>query len=257
MRNLFLCAILAGLNTSALAEEVETVEVETVQIETVQIETIEIETIEIEEIGIETRLPGATGTNSEGHTIFTLSQWIEDNGGQAAVDIMLAQEAEAEAKQSLKENPEETATLKAAAKAGMDKCEETTFGAIDPLGGPDYSDADFSVSASIPLDAFFRMDWSESRVSIGSHGYGVTTSGATLFNDPSSIGNCLEAEIDKAVDRIIDERDKLLDGDLSTVKKVLAAAAVDYLIDEASEYNSELGEMLGTLEKICTSERCF
>jgi hypothetical protein len=227
MRTLFLGALLAGLNPVALAEEVET------------------------------RLPGATGTNSEGHTIFTLSQWIEDNGGQAAVDIMLAQEAEAAAKQTLTENPEEREALKAAAKSGMEKCEETKFGAIDSLGGPDYSDAEFSVSTSIPLDAFFRMDWSQSRISIGSNGYGLTTNTQMLFHDPSSIGDCLQGEIDKAVDRILDERNKLLDGDFSTVKTVLVAAAVDYLIDEASDYDSELGEMLDTLEKICTSGGCF
>jgi hypothetical protein len=49
-----------------------------------------------------------------------------------------------------------------------------------------------------------------------------------------------------------------MSGDFSTVKKALAAAAVGYLIDEARDYDSELGEMLDTLEKICTSGgNCF
>jgi hypothetical protein len=201
---------------------------------------------------------GASGTDSEGRTVYTLSQWIEDNGGEAAVEIMLAQEAEADAKQSLQDNPEEAATLKEAAKAGLQKCEQTKFGSLDPLGGPDHSDSDFSVSVSIPLDSFFNMDWDESLIAIGSQGYGVTTNTRMLFSDPYAVGDCMQAEIDRAVDKILEERDKLLDGDFSTLKKALAAAAVDYLLDEARDYDSELGEMLDTLEKICTTGgNCF
>jgi hypothetical protein len=213
-------------------------------------------------IETETEATGASGSDSEGRTVYTLSQWIEDNGGQAAVDIMLAQEAEAEAeaeaKQNLQDNPEEAAALKEAAKAGMKKCEDTQVGAVNPLGGPNYSDSDVSVSVSIPLDDFFNWDWSDSRISIGSNGYGVTTKTGMLFSDPYAVGACVQTEIDKAVDKIIEERDKLMSGDFSTVKKALAAAAVGYLIDEARDYDSELGEMLDTLEKICTSGgNCF
>lgn len=201
---------------------------------------------------------GASGSDSEGRIVYTLSQWIEDNGGQAAVDIMLAQEAEAAAKQSFQDNPEEAAALKEAAKAGLKKCEDTKMGRFDALGRPDQSDANFAVSVRIPLDSFFNMDWSESQISIGSQGYGVTTNTQMLFDDPYAVGACMQAEIDKAVDKILEERDKLMSGDFSTVKKALAAAAVDYLIDEARDYNSELGEMLDTLEKICTTGgNCF
>ncbi len=207
---------------------------------------------------VETEAAGASGSDSEGRTVYTLSQWIEDNGGRAAVDIMLAQEAEANAKQSLKDNPEETSALKEAAKAGMKKCEDTQVGSFDPLGGPSHSDSDIAVSVRIPLDDFFNWDWSDSQISIGSNGYGLTTNTEMLFDDPYAVGACVQAEIDKAVDKIIEERDKLMNGDFSTVKKALGAAAVGYLIDEARDYNSELGEMLDTLEKICTSGgSCF
>jgi hypothetical protein len=207
---------------------------------------------------VETEATGASGSDSEGRTVYTLSQWIEDNGGQAAVDIMLAQEAEAKAKQSLQDNPDEAAALKEAAKAGMKKCEDTQIGSFNPLGGPDYSDADVAVSIRVPLDDFFNWDWSDSQISIGSNGYGITTNTEMLFDDPYAVGSCVQAEIDKAVDKILEERDKLMSGDFSTVKKALAAAAVDYLIDEARDFDSDLGEMLDTLEKICTSEgNCF
>lgn len=203
--------------------------------------------------GVEADAADTVGSDSEDSTVYSLSQCLEDNGGQSAVEISISQEAEAEAKQSLQDNPAEAAALKEAAKTGLKKCEDTQLGSVNALGNSDFSGADVSVSVSVPLDDFFNWSWSDSEVSVGSNGYGVTTNTEMLFDDPYAVSACVQAEIDKAVDKILEERDKLMNGDLSTLKKALGAAAVDYLIDEARDYNSELGEMLDTLEKVCTS----
>jgi hypothetical protein len=73
------------------------------------------------------------------------------------------------------------------------------------------------------------------------------------------VTDCIANQLEEVVDRIIEERDALLSGDFSILKKALAAAAVKYAIDEASRLDSELGEMLDTLEKVCTQGNgaCF
>jgi hypothetical protein len=231
MRPLLLSLAFLGLGSLALAEETE-----------VSAEAIE------------------EGSGSNKVVLLTLSDWIEANGGIAAVELMLAEEAKEEARQSLKDNPADAEALKEAARNGMDKCEGTSIGSLEPLDGSmDYSDADFSVSLSIPLSAFYELDWENSEIAVGSRGYGFTTNASLLFGDPSAVGDCLQGEIDKAVDRILEERDKLLAGDYSTLKKALAAAAVDYLIDEAYDIDPEFGELLDTIARVCTVEGggCF
>ena len=174
---------------------------------------------------------------------------------------MLAEEAQEEARQALEENPEQAAELRSAAKQALDECKGTRFGSMDSFGseGADVTDADFSIIVRIPLDAFFDMDWTESEVSVGSNGYGVTTNASLLWEDASVVGECLENQLDEAIDRVIEERDALLAGDYSTLRAALAAVAVDYAIDEAYKYNHDLGEILDTLAEICSrgNDACF
>ena len=222
MRSLLACSILLSLGEPAHAEEAES-------------------SSQQEEIG------------SDGAVFYTLSEWIEENGGIAAVELMLAEEAKSKAKQDLEDNPAEAQALKDAARNGLEHCKGTSIGRLSaPAAGPDLSDADFYVGVSIPLDAFYGLDWNNSEISVGSGGYGINTNASLLFSDPSAVGDCVQAEIDQAVEKILEERDKLLSGDYSTVKKALAADAVGYIIDEAYDYSPELGEFLDTIERVCT-----
>lgn len=204
---------------------------------------------------------GSEENEEEVVVVYTLSQWLEDNGGREAVDAMLAEEAREEVRRTMEENPEEAVKLQSAAESALETCKDTRFGALDPMGleGSEITDADFSIVFSVPMDGFFDLKWDEGKVAVGSHGYGVTANTSLLWEDSSAVVDCLEGQLDDAIDRIIEERDALLAGDLSTLRGALAAVAVQLAIDEAYKYDHDLGELLDTLQKICStsSGACF
>jgi F0F1-type ATP synthase membrane subunit b/b' len=203
----------------------------------------------------------AFAEENEAETL-SLSQWLEENGGEAGVELMMAEEAKSEAKAEaekvLDENPEEAAALKHAAQDAIERCKSTGFGSLPNNDLEGMNDADLAVSVSFPIDDIFDGDWSTGTFSAGSKGYGVSANTGILWNDPGTITDCVQQEISEAVDKIIEEKDKLMSGDFSTVKAALGAAAAKLAIDEAYKVDNEFGEMLETLEKVCTTGgNCF
>jgi hypothetical protein len=191
----------------------------------------------------------------------SLSEWIEGNGGQAAVDLMLAEESKQEAMRVLAENQNQQSRLKDATQAAIDKCEGTSIGSIPTYGdgGADFSDADISFSFSVPFSVFGGLDWDQGRVSVGSRGVGVTTNGSVFWGGPSEIAECVNREIHDAANMVAHEVQQLMEGDYSLIQDALVAVAVDYAIGEVSDRVPELGEMLDTLQSMCLSGsmKCF
>ena len=200
--------------------------------------------------------------SDEGYTYsISLSEWIEANGGQAAVDVMLAEEARAEAMRVLGENQNQQSKLRDATQEAIDKCEGTSIGSMPTYGdgGMDFSQADVSFSFSVPFSVFGGLDWDQSQVSVGSRGVGLTTNGAVFWGGPSEIAECINREIQDAASMVAHEVQQLMDGDFSLIEDALIAVAVDYAIGEVSDRIPELGEMLDTLQSMCLSGsmKCF
>ena len=225
--------------------------------------TEDLPEVEVEELAVLEEVviyPSEEGIQQEEDTgevvyVMTLSQWLEDNGGYAAVELMLAEEAKEVAKQVLADNPDQQAKLHAATDRALDKCEGTSIGTVSSYGSDDmdFLNADISVGFKIPFSVFGGLDWDNGEVSVGSHGYGVTTSTSVLWGGPEAIANCVQREIDDAVGILTEEVEKLMSGDYSLVKDALLAAAVDYVIDEVKDNHPQIGELLDTLERVCTT----
>ncbi len=188
--------------------------------------------------------------------VFSLSQWVEENGGWDAVDAMIAEEAAAAAQEGFFENPAASEEAAEAANQAMEDC-GVQIGSFAPsMGGLSDSikKADAAVAISMPLDDLFNFDFSNATVAAGAHGYGMSTNAARLWADPEAAAECVEKKVDELVDKIIEEKNKLENGDYSTVKNALSAAVVKMAIDKAYEYDSELGEALDTLSKLATHD---
>ena len=202
-------------------------------------------------------LPQSIGVEESGS--ISLSQWLEANGGQAAADLVWSQQLKEEAEQVMAANPSTQAQIRGASQRALDKCEGTSIGSIPSYGDVDVSDSDFSISFSVPFSVFGGLDWDQGQVSVGSRGVGVTTNGSVFWGGPSEIADCVNREIQDAVDMVAEEMQQLMEGDYSLIEDALIAVAVDYAIDEISDRSPEIGEMLDTLQSLCLSGsmKCF